>query len=73
MKKNLHPIDQAIRFIVAAICIYYGFFEGSLIQDSFLAGAVGIFGVINLIAASMRFCPIYHLAGINTARREKSA
>ncbi len=66
MKKNLHRIDQAIRFIVAAICVYYGFIDNTLIQDGFLAGAVGIFGIINLIAASMRFCPFYHLAGIST-------
>lgn len=72
MKKNLHRIDQTIRFIVAAICIYYGFIDGSVIQDDFLAGAVGVFGIINLIAASLRFCPFYHLAGISTVSHKSA-
>jgi hypothetical protein len=66
MKKNLHRIDQTIRFGVAAACIYFGFFDGSFIQEPVLAIALGIFGIINLFAASMRFCPFYHLAGIST-------
>ena len=66
MKKNLHSIDMSIRFIVAGSCIYFGFFDTSLIQEPFLAIAIGIFGIINLIAASLRFCPFYHLAGIST-------
>ena len=71
MKKNLHKIDQSIRFIVAAVCIYIGFFDSSIIQEPLLAIALGVFGVINLIAASMRFCPFYHLAGISTISHTK--
>jgi len=71
MKKNLHRIDQSIRFVVAFACIYFGFIEDGFIQDGFLAGAIGTFGVINLLAASMRFCPFYHLAGINTIGQPK--
>ena len=66
MKKNVNRIDQAIRFVVAAVCLYYGFIDNSLIQDDFLAFAVGVFGVLNLMPAIMRFCPFYHLANIST-------
>ena len=72
MKRNLHTIDMSIRFVVAGICIYLGFFDNTLIQDSILAMAVGGFGVINLIAASLRFCPFYHLAGISTLPKSQN-
>jgi len=66
MKKNLHSIDMSIRFIIAGVCIYFGFFDSSMIQEPVLAIAVGVFGMLNLFTASTRFCLFYHLAGIST-------
>lgn len=70
MKPNLHRIDQFVRSIIAVICIYVGFIDSSWIAEPVLSIAVGVFGIINLLAVIARFCPFYHLAGISTYRPE---
>lgn len=69
MKPNLNRIDQIARAIVGGLCIYLGFLEHSVITEPVLAIAVGVFGIVNLIAAASRFCPVYHLAGFSTVRQ----
>lgn len=67
-KPNLNLYDRIIRTLVATLCIYFGFFDGTVITDGWLAISVGIFGVINLVAAWIGFCPVYNLAGISTLK-----
>lgn len=64
--KNIGRFDQLIRLLISSGLIYFGFFNLSLIQDEFSATIVGIFGVMNLIVAIIRFCPMYAATGIST-------
>ena len=65
-KPNLHNLDRLIRVIIGIACIYVGFVNTSIISNSLISILVGVFGVVNIIAAAMAHCPIYHLAGIST-------
>jgi len=38
----------------------------ALIGDIYLAGALGVFGLVNLFAGLIACCPLYRLVGINT-------
>lgn len=65
-KPNLHYLDRLVRVVIGIACIYVGFVDTSIISNSLISTLVGIFGIINLIAAAMAHCPIYHLVGIST-------
>lgn len=71
MKRNLHNIDMAIRIMIGVALIYVGFIDTSYIENSTIRILIGVFGAVNIVAALMRSCPIYALAGISTYR-EKS-
>lgn len=68
MKRNLHIIDIIIRVLIGLSCVYIGFIDKGLIANQVAGILVGIFGIVNLIAASMRHCPIYALVGLSTYR-----
>jgi len=68
IERNLNGIDRSIRSIIALGCIYTGFIDPSYIEDLFLAGAIGGFGIINLIAVALGSCPFYIIAGISTLK-----
>lgn len=71
--RNLNLFDQVIRLLIAAVCLYFGFVDTSFVQENILALGIGIFGVLNVIAGLVGFCPVYKLAGINTYRPEGKA
>ncbi len=71
LKKNTSSLDRIARIAIAAICIYLGFIDTSIVGDQLLALALGVFGVINLFVAFSGFCPVYSLAGINTCKIHK--
>jgi hypothetical protein len=66
IKRNLGVIDRIARLAIGAICIYYGFLDIEPIGSQLIATFVGLFGVINIFAASTSHCPIYAACGINT-------
>lgn len=70
MKRNLHTVDVVLRIFIGLICIYVGFIDGGMIANKVVNILVGVFGTLNLAAASMRFCPIYTLVGISTYREK---
>ncbi|MEW5756352.1 MAG: DUF2892 domain-containing protein [Pseudomonadota bacterium] len=70
-KKNASSMDRIARIVIAAICIYLGFIDSSIIGDQLLAIALGVFGVVNLFVAFSGFCPVYALAGISTCKAPK--
>jgi len=70
IKHNLNGIDRLARSFVGIGCIYFGFIDSSYIGDLYLAVAVGIFGVMNLIAAAVGSCPVYAVGGISTCAVE---
>ena len=71
IQKNIGNIDLIIRLIISTGMIYFGLFNLSLIQDKFSATIIGILGVLNLIVALVRFCPLYAAVGINTYCQSK--
>lgn len=73
MKRNLHIIDIIVRIIIGLVLIYVGFIDTSYITNSTVRILLGVFGAVNIVAALMRSCPIYHLAGISTYRKESES
>lgn len=69
IKRNLHAIDIVVRTLIGAALVYICFIHNNYIANDFVRWLLGIFGVINLFAAALRFCPIYALAGISTYHR----
>jgi hypothetical protein len=67
-KRNLHTLDRVIRLIVGLGCIYFGFIDTTLIGNVLAATLVGIFGVVNLFASVVSYCPVYGVTGISTYR-----
>jgi hypothetical protein len=63
---NVGRFDQILRIGIGALLIWVGFVDTGLIGDRLVAMLVGLFGVLNLIAALLRVCPVYTIAGINT-------
>ena len=68
-KQNMSMLDRIIRVFVSLGCIYLGFVNTGLIEDSLLAALIGGFGAFNLLVIAVGVCPVYYLAGINTAKQ----
>lgn len=68
--QNMHKLDSALRIVLGCALVWVGFFDSTFISNSWVSGAVGVFGVLNIIAAVVGFCPVYHLAGLSTKAKE---
>jgi len=66
IKRNLHNIDIVVRLLIGSVLVYICFVDSNYIANDIVRWLLGIFGVINLLAAAIRFCPIYALSGIST-------
>lgn len=66
VKRNLGRLDQVLRLGIGAALVYVGFIDTTLIGDSVIAGMFGAFGVLNMVVATIAWCPVYQLAGIST-------
>lgn len=67
---NVGRFDQILRIGIGVVLIWIGFVDTDLIGDPFVAALVGLFGLLNLVAALIRVCPVYTIAGINTNNPE---
>ena len=67
---NVGRLDQVLRIGIGLVLVWIGFFDTSLIDDRLIAGLVGVFGLLNILAAVLRVCPFYNLAGINTNHQD---
>lgn len=64
MKANVGTIDRLIRVIVGlAILSLYFVLEGDLKW-------VALVGLVPLLTAAIRFCPLYPLIGLNTGAKD---
>jgi len=63
---NVGRLDQILRIGIGLVLVWIGFVDRSLIGEPVIAGAVGLFGLLNILAALVRVCPFYNLTGINT-------
>ena len=61
-------LDRGIRVFVSLACIYIGFVDTTLVEDSLLAALIGGFGVFNVLVVLVGVCPVYFLAGLSTAK-----
>ncbi|GMQ88092.1 MAG: hypothetical protein BMS9Abin08_1315 [Gammaproteobacteria bacterium] len=66
IKMNLSKFDRVLRISIGLMLVYIGFIDTALIGDAYLAGMLGILGLVNLGAGVIAYCPLYRLAGINT-------
>jgi len=66
LRKNVGRLDQILRLGIGLLLIWLGFIDDSFISDPLIGALVGLFGILNMVAALIRTCPVYTLADINT-------
>ena len=71
MKTNVGRLDQILRAGISLILVYIGFIDKTFINDPLSSNIIGIIGILNLIVAIVRYCPLYVVAGINTCPAKK--
>jgi hypothetical protein len=65
MTKNVHPVDRALRLVLAIVLAVLAFKAGL----GSTAGVVyAIFAVTTVLTSGIGFCPLYRLFGVNTNR-----
>jgi len=68
MTANIGTIDRAIRFVLAFAAIIL--LVTRRVHGAF-AVVLGIVGIMLLITAFIRFCPLYPVLKMSTAKKEK--
>jgi Inner membrane protein YgaP-like, transmembrane domain len=68
--KNIGRFDQILRIGISLSLIYIGLIDEQIIPDPLSSYIIGGIGVLNLIIALVRFCPLYVATGINTSSRD---
>lgn len=68
---NVGNIDRMIRLVVGAVLIAAPYFYASTIWDNpvFRLG-LPIIGVVLILTALVRFCPLYKVIGANTNKAD---
>ncbi len=66
MKTNVGRLDQILRIGISLILIYIGFIDEEIIYDSLSSNIIGTIGILNMVVAVARSCPLYTVAGIST-------
>lgn len=59
MKANIGPADQWARFALGFVLLF--------LAGAGIIGPWGYVGVVPLLTAMVRYCPLYHLLGIQTS------
>ena len=59
MKANVGSSDKIIRIILGVVIIAAGFYFKSWF---------GLIGIVPLLTASVSFCPLYSVIGVNTCK-----
>lgn len=70
MAPNVGTLDRLLRIALGFALLYLAFLSGVPFFDSVLAkyGAAAI-GIVVLLVAALRVCPIYSILGVKTCRR----
>lgn len=61
MKQNIGPLDQWVRLAAGFVLV--------LLAGTGIVGSWGWLGVLPMLSAMLRYCPVYHALGIHTGRR----
>ena len=71
MHKNVGFADMWLRLLVGILFLYVGLLNNPIVSAGLSKKLIAVFGGIVTISALIRNCPLYYLAGINTAGKEK--
>jgi hypothetical protein len=63
MPKNMGTLDQYVRIVLGLALIAYAFQDGLAIEGWHW---VGLLGVVPLVTAFFKSCPLYTVLGIST-------
>lgn len=68
MKKNLGSTDKVIRYILAIVALFIGFFSGvsGFVQGVFISVALILIGT-----SLLSLCPLYAIVGLKTCKNEQ--
>ena len=67
--RNMGPIDQVFRSLMGLVLIYFGPVSDLLVEDPLSEILMALIGILTLVSAISGYCPVYHVAGINTYRK----
>lgn len=69
MTTNVGTIDRILRAILGAALLYLAFLSGLPAFDgALLKYGAALVGVVMLVVAAVRICPIYSIFGLKTCR-----
>lgn len=69
MTTNVGPIDRILRAALGLGLLYLAFFSGMPAFEAVLVtSGAAVVGVVMLVVASTRVCPIYSIFGFKTCR-----
>ena len=71
VKRNMNCLDQLFRIALGVVLIYTGFVNTGLINSDVINWILGLFGIVNIVVAITRHCPVYSLADISTCKDSK--
>jgi hypothetical protein len=59
-------MDRFARLLIGIVCIATPFAYPNVIGNDMLNVLTGLFGAVNLWAAAVANCPVYHVSGLST-------
>lgn len=69
MEINVGMIDRVLRAVLGLVLLYLAFFSGLAAFDTgLLKYAAAVVGIVMLVVAAVRICPVYSVLGIKTCR-----
>jgi hypothetical protein len=67
MSVNVGTVDRTVRAALGVALLYLAFASGAL-EDSVWKWAAASIGVVMLVVAAIRICPLYSLFGLKTCK-----
>jgi len=58
VRQNVGPADQSVRLAAGFVLL--------VLAGAGLAGTWGYLGIAAIVSAVLRYCPLYHLFGVDT-------
>lgn len=71
MHKNVGVVDMYLRLCFGAIFLSAGLLDNPILSSGLPKKIIAIIGGVVITSALIRNCPLYYLAGINTAGKDK--
>lgn len=69
MTVNVGTIDRIVRAILGVVLLYLAFGSGlPLFEGAVMKYGAALIGIVMLVVAAVRVCPIYSIFGLKTCR-----